>query len=87
MKHENLHLKERNLTDAALTLDKQMTELKEERKTRFERILSDVEWLMKEYEPRMDGMRNARSKIFSDLYQLRETMSQIGTRRRGKHEK
>ena len=86
MKHENLFPKERRLNNAASALDKQMLGLKEERMKRFEQILSDVNWLKKEYEPRMESIRKDRSKIFSELYQLRETMSQARAKRRGKHD-
>jgi len=86
MKYENYSSTERQLNNAALALDKQMLELKEERMKRFEQILSDVNWLKKEYEPRMESIRKDRSKIFSELYQLRETMSQARAKRRGKHD-
>jgi len=87
MKQDNFSSKERQLNDAALMLDKQMLELKEERMKRFEQILSDVNWLKKEYEPRMEGIRKDRAKIYSDLYQLREMLSQARAKRREKDER
>ena len=87
MKHENHSSTERQLNNAALALDKQMLELKEERMKRFEQILSDVNWLKKEYEPRMENICKDRSKVFSELYQLRETLSRKRAKRREKHDR
>ncbi|MFA6328891.1 MAG: hypothetical protein WCY41_05585 [Candidatus Micrarchaeia archaeon] len=76
MENEKLLSKERHLSDAALALDKQMAELKNEREMRFERVGSDMKWLKTECEQRMEGMRNSRSRILLDLYRLREMLSQ-----------
>jgi len=79
--------KEKYLNDAALEFDKRVIGLKEERMERLERILSDVKWLLREYETQMECARNYRDKTLSELYDVRETISQTRKKRRGKHEK
>jgi hypothetical protein len=74
MRQNDLSKKERQLTDAALALDKRLAELEDERNRRLERMASDAGWLKDGYVGEFKSISARRSAFLSEIYQLRERM-------------